>query len=161
MTRSGRRAATSIPKAWRGFPYRSQERWRSGRNADPADTPMLDACYADLFMLRTFTTSFSSQQAFINHMPSAFRISSPRFTYSARQSGLRSVAGLMLCTGAPFMTFLIGTNQSAMYKYQLTQQPTFYFLSRQCNGYIANLDDPSWDMTSASSDTYRGLDLLD
>jgi len=122
---------------------------------------MLDAWYADTFMLRNLTTSFTLQRASISHMPSAFRISSPSLTYSAKQSGLRSVAGLMLCTGAPFMTFLIGTNRSAMHKYQLTQQPTFYFLSRQCNGYIANLDDPSWDMTSASGDTYRGLDLLD
>lgn len=43
------------------------------------------------------------------YMPSSARIFDPSSTYSARQSGFRSVAGLMLCTGAPLMTLRMGT----------------------------------------------------
>lgn len=89
------------------------KRGESGRSANLAGPTTPYVWYAD-FMLYYCTSSFSSQRAFINYMPSAFRISSPNLTYSARQSGLRSVAGLILCTGAPLMTFLIGTERSAM-----------------------------------------------
>lgn len=43
------------------------------------------------------------------YMPSCFRIISPSQTYSAKHSGFRNVAGLIEATGAPLITFLIGT----------------------------------------------------
>ena len=136
------------------------KRGESGRSANLAGPTTPYVWYVN-FMLYYCTSSFSSRRAFINYMPSAFRISSPNLTYSARQSGLRSVAGLILCTGAPLMTFLIGTDQSAVPWEQLIYQLTFHLFSCECNGDIANLDDPSWDMTSAPGDPDRSLDLLD
>jgi len=137
--------------------YKRGESGRSANLAGPT-TPCLLVCQSHAVLLYNIVLISTS---FHHHMPSAFRISSPSLTYSARQSGLRSVAGLILCTGAPLMTFLIGTERLALPEIQLICQLTFHLFACKCNWNIANLHDPSWDMTSAPGQSYRGLDLLD
>lgn len=65
------------------------------------------------------TKKQSYRLAALNHdNPSSLLICSPSLTYSSRHSGFLNVAGLIDSTGAPLMTFLIGTTlQLALFHY--------------------------------------------